>query len=176
MSSSMMPHESLVLLWAGEDAGTHSALLDRLQGAKIPFVDKRPGGDWLTSQMDVFRTDSAPQFGFEVAVQMAHLAQAEAILEKLLDEDPVDMELPAEDAKGSRAVPPNASKSSAATSAVWSGESHDRASFLTQALRENEIPVRVEKQANQAIIYVPPEEETLAREIIREILEGQPPE
>jgi hypothetical protein len=175
MSSSALPHESLVLLWAGESAATHAALIERLQAAKIPFVDKRPGGDWLSSQVDVFRTESAPQFGFEVAVLMANLSAAEAVLEKLMNEEPVDLELPAEDSAGPGTAAPSPSKLSAATSAVWSGDDHSHADFLTQALRENEIPVRVEKRANAATVFVPPEEETLAREIIREIEEGQPP-
>jgi hypothetical protein len=35
--------------------------------------------------------------------------------------------------------------------------------------------VRVEKQGSETTLYVPPEEVTLAREIIREIVEGAPP-
>jgi hypothetical protein len=60
---------------------------------------------------------------------------------------------------------------------VWtgSGEEQGRAEFLSEALKENEIPVRVEVQGSVTTLYVPPEEEMLAREIIREIVEGAPP-
>ena len=64
---------------------------------------------------------------------------------------------------------------SQATSTVWSGNDPERLDFLSQALKENEIPVRVETHGQEATLYVPPEEETLASEIIREIVEGKPP-
>jgi hypothetical protein len=104
------------------------------------------------------------------------LVEAEKILEKLLDEEPVDMEIPAEDDAASAAVEaPEAAHLSNATIAVWSGDDQERVNFVSQALKENEIPVRVERRGEQTTIYVPPEEEMLAREIIREIVEGAPP-
>lgn len=175
MASSAMPRGSLVLLWAGEDTVLHSALLEALQSANIPFRDKPAGSEASTPQVDVFRLEGRSRFGFEVSVLSSRISEAEAILERLLDEEPADMELPAEE---SAAPQPPALKESAlseATVAVWSGAAASQADFLSQALRENEIPVRVEQGAGEATIYVPPEEETLAREIIREILEADPP-
>lgn len=174
MASSAIPRGSLVLLWAGEDAAFHTALIEALQSAEIPFFDKPPSDEELTPKVDVFRLDGGAHFGFEVSVLAARLAEAETILEKLLDEEPADMELPVEDDSAPLATQVNAALS-AATSAVWSGPDASQVEFLSQALQENEIPVRVEKQASGTTLYVPPEEETLAREIIREILEGQPP-
>lgn len=176
MASSAIPQGSLVLLWAGEDAALHTALVEALQSAGIPFFDKPPADEQLAPKVDVFRLEGGARFGFEVSVLAARLAEAESILEKLLDEEPVDMELPAEDESAPLASSVNQDALSAASSAVWSGADHSQADFLFQALKENEIPVRVEKQATGMTLYVPPQEETLAREIIREILEGQPPE
>jgi hypothetical protein len=164
---------SLVMLWAGEDPALHSALLEELHAAEIPFVDKPTGSDEVAPTADTLPIDWKARFGFEVAVLTSNLASAEKILEKLLDEEPVNMELPAEDD-----APPVAEQPahlSQATSAVWSGNDSERLDFLRQALKENEIPVRVETQGQESTIYVPPEEETLAREIIREIVEGAPP-
>ena len=175
MASGAIPQGSLVLLWAGEDAALHSALLEALQSADIPFFDKPPGGEQLTPKVDVFRMEGGARFGFEVSVLSSRLAKAEKILESLLDEEPVDLELPAEDSAAPLAPEVHAAAWSAATSAVWSGADASQADFLSQALKENEIPVRAEKRTNETILYVPPEEEALAREIIREILEGQPP-
>jgi hypothetical protein len=110
-----------------------------------------------------------------VAVPSSNLAAAEKILEKLLDEEPVDMELPAEDDAAPAAVEPEPAHLSNASCAVWSGDDQERANFLSQALKENEIPVRAETHGQETTIYVPPEEEMLAREIIREIVEGAPP-
>lgn len=176
MASSAIPQGSLVLLWAGEDAALHTALVEALQSAKIPFFDKPPADEQLSPKVDVFRLNGGAHFGFEVSVLASRLADAETVLEKLLDEEPVDMELPAEDESAPLASDANPTMLSAATSAVWSGTDESQAGFLSQALKENEIPVRVESHSNQSTLYVPPEEETLAREIIREIVEGAPPE
>lgn len=175
MSSNAIPRGSLVLLWAGEDAALHTELVEALQAAQIPFFDKQPADEQLAPKVDLFRLEGGAHFGFEVSVLSSRIAEAETILEKLLDEEPVDMELPAEDESAPLAPEANAGKLSAATSAVWSGGDNAQADFLSKALKENEIPVRSETNSGGTTLYVPPEEETLAREIIREILEGAPP-
>jgi hypothetical protein len=110
---------SLVLLWAGENPAFHGSLLEELEAAGIPYVDKPAGGEQLTPKVDVFRVDLGAQFGFEVAVLSSNLAAAEKILEELLNEEPVDVEIPAEDGDGPAAVV--LAHLSQATSAVWSG-------------------------------------------------------
>jgi len=164
------------MLWAGEDPALHSALLEELEAAGIPYIDKPTGDDEIAPAADVLPIDWKAKFGFEVAVPSSNLGAAEKILEKLLDEEPVDMEIPAEDEAGPAAetVPGHLS---AATRAVWTGAGgeQERAEFLSEALKENEIPCRVEVHGSETTLYVPPEEEMLAREIIREIVEGAPP-
>jgi hypothetical protein len=166
---------SLIMLWAGEDPALHSALLEELQAADIPFVDKPTGRDEVAPTADPLPIDWRPRFGFEVAVLSSDYAAAEKILEKLLEQEPIDMELAAVEASAAAGPTPEQQKLSKATSAVWSGEDQERAEFLSQALRENEVLVRVEKSGKETTLYVPPEEETQAREIIREIVEGAPP-
>jgi hypothetical protein len=173
MSSSAKPQGSFITLWAGEDPALHSALIEELQAADIPFLDKPIGRDEVAPTADTLPIDWKPRFGFEVVVSSTDLPAAQELLDKLLDEEPLDMELPASDAAPPTAAAP--ASLSKATSAVWSGDDQERADFLSQALKENEIPVRIEKQATGTTLLVPPEEETLAREILREILEGQPP-
>ncbi len=175
MAAGVGPQGSLIILWAGEDPVLHSTLLEELESAGIPYVDKRTGDSQEAPQADILPIDWKARFGFEVAVASSSLAAAEAILEKLLDQEPVDMELVAEDEGAPAAAAP--AHLSEATRAVWtgSGGEAERAEFLREALKENEIPVRVEVQGSATTLYVPPEEETLAREIIREIVEGAPP-
>lgn len=173
MASSPGPEGSLIMLWAGEDPALYSSLVEELRAAGIPFIDKPTGDDEVAPTADTIPIDWKPRFGFEVAVPSSNLAAAEKILEKLLDEEPVDMELPAEDDAAPAAAEP--AHLSTASCAVWSGDDQERVDFLSQALKEKEIPVRVETQGQATTIYVPPEEETLAREIIREIVEGAPP-
>ncbi|MGB7284369.1 MAG: hypothetical protein WBE13_19040 [Candidatus Acidiferrum sp.] len=166
MASVSGPQGSLVMLWAGEDPALHSALLEELQSAGIPFVDRAAGEERDGSATDPFFVGQDAKFGFKVAVPSTKLTEAEKILEELLGEEPVDMEIPAEDDAAPAAVetPVHLSK---ATSAVWTGtgEEQERAEFLSEALKENEIPVRTETHGNTTTLYVPPEEETLAREI-----------
>ena len=175
MATGSGPQGSLIMLWAGEDPALHSALLEELEEAGIPYIDKPTGADGVAPTADILPIDWTAKFGFEVAVASSNFAAADEILEKLLDEEPEDMELAADDDGAPAAAVP--AHLSAATIAVWtgSGEEHGRAEFLSEALKENEIPVRVEVHGSETTLYVPPEEEMLAREIIREIVEGAPP-
>jgi len=58
---------------------------------------------------------------------------------------------------------------------VWSGDACD-SSMIQMSLQENEIRFRSETQNEKQQLYVLPEDESRAREIIREILESSPPE
>ncbi len=174
MASGIGPQGSLVMLWAGEDPALHSSLIEELEAAGIPYID-RPTGEEAAPMADMLPIDWKARFGFEVSVPSSSLAEAEKILEKLLDEEPVDMSLAAEDEAGPAAAGAKTGSVGTANCAVWTGSEEEQAKFLSQALKENEIPVRVETHGEETTIYVPPEEETLAREIIREIVEGAPP-
>ena len=175
MATGSGPQGSLIMLWAGEDAALHSTLIEKLQSAGIPFIDKSAGDDRTVPSADIIPIDWKARFGFEVAVPSSSLAAAEEILEKLLDEEPADMEIAANESSEPTIAEREPSSVGAAICAVWTGSDEARAGFLVQALKENEIPARAETHGGEATVYVPPEEETLAREIIREIVEGAPP-
>ena len=173
------PGSALVHLWRGEDAAVHASLLEALKEAGISFYEQPLGRGPSARPMDHLHYlghASNPRFGFEVAVLSSHLAEAEVILEKLLKEGPVDMALAASDAN--EVAKPKGRKpgSGVATCEVWTGEDETLAAFLAEALRENQIPVRVESHGEREAIYAPPEEEVRAKEIIQEIVEGFPPE
>jgi hypothetical protein len=175
MASATGPQGSLILLWAGEDPALHSSLIEKLESAGIPFIDKPAGDDRTVPSADILPIDWKARFGFEVAVPSSSLAAAEKILERLLDEEPADMEIAANDSP-EPAASMKPSHLSSTTCAIWSGSDEARTGFLVQALKENEIPARVQTHGTETTLYVPPEEEMLAREIIREIVEGAPPE
>jgi hypothetical protein len=63
-----------------------------------------------------------------------------------------------------------------ATVKVWSTETGEPGDFLVAALHENGIPCRVDKSGQRAILYVLPEDEKPAREIVKEVVERRPPE
>jgi hypothetical protein len=62
------------------------------------------------------------------------------------------------------------------TVSVWAGDEARIVEFLTAALRENEIPIRAVNEDALTVIYVPPSNAPRAREIVREITEGVPPQ
>jgi hypothetical protein len=63
-----------------------------------------------------------------------------------------------------------------ATKKVWSSREGEPGDFLVAALHENGIRCRLEKGAQREELYVLPEDETHAREIVREVVEDKPPE
>jgi len=175
MSSKPSLQGSLVVLWAGEDPAMHAALLEELKAAEIRFADKSFGDDEVAPTADPLPIDWKPRFGFEVAVLSPDLTAAQEILEKLLEEEPADIEIPAQD-EASAAEPPLVSKTEEhATAEVWNGNDERIAQFLTAAMQENEIPIRLENPGEQTRIYVSAANEKRAREIVREIVDAAPP-
>lgn len=63
-----------------------------------------------------------------------------------------------------------------ATANVWSTAANEPSEFLVAALHENGIHCRVDQQGAHAKLYVLPHDAFRAREIIREVVEGEPPE
>src|SRR5260370_2235292 len=170
------PGSALVQLWRGEDAALHASILEALAEAGIPFYEQPLGSGPSARPIDALLDHAHPRFGFDVAVLSSHLAESEAILERLLKEGPVDMALTANEAAEQAKPKRRSAAMSMAISEVWSGEDESLAGFLGVALKENGIPVRVERHGQRAADFCPPEDEGRAREIIREIVEGAPPE
>jgi hypothetical protein len=63
-----------------------------------------------------------------------------------------------------------------ATAGVWSTDAGEASDFLVAALHENGINCRVDQHGPRAKVYVLPDDVSRAREIVREVVEGQPPE
>ena len=98
------PGSALVQLWRGEDAALHASILEALAEANIPFYEQPLGSGPSARPIDQLLDHAHPRFGFEVAVLSSNLAEAEVILEKLLNEGPVDMALAA-DEEAAQAAP-----------------------------------------------------------------------
>ena len=175
-SSYPLPDGSLVTLWAGEDPALHANLLEELESSGIPFADKSLGDDEVAPTADPFPIDWKPRFGFEVAVLSTDLPTAKAILDKLLDQEPADLEIPAQDAAPLQEPPLTSSTELNPSVEVWSGLDERVAQFLTAALQENEIPIHLENPGELTKIFVSPANEKRAREIVREVVNAAPPE
>jgi hypothetical protein len=175
MSTKPIPQGSLVLLWAGENPATHAALLEELQAMDIPFSDKTLGDDEVAPRADPLPIDWKPRFGFEVAVLSTDLTAAQEVLEKLLEEEPVDLEIPAQDNVVAAEPPLVVATETHPTVEIWNGTNDRVAQFLTAAMQENDIPIHLENPGEQTRIFVSVANEKRAREIVREIVEAAPP-
>lgn len=184
MSTKPAPETSYIVLWSGEDPAFHEALLEELESSNIPYADKPIGEE--ENAPDPLPIDWKPRFGFEVAVHHADFPAAKQILEKLLSEGEIaDVELPDEsDAPGDdvardetlRQEQQGPGRQEQPSVSVWAGTDSRINEFLTAALRENEIPLRAVRDTEVTVIYVPPSNAARAREIVREITEGIPPQ
>lgn len=63
-----------------------------------------------------------------------------------------------------------------ATVSVWMTENDEHSGFLVAALHENGIRCRLDKEERRVELFVLPEDEERARQIVREVVEGKPPE
>jgi hypothetical protein len=175
MSSKPIPQGSLVLLWAGENPAVHATLREELQAADIPFSDKSLGDDEVAPTAGPLPIDWKPRFGFEVAVLSTDLTVAKEVLERLLDEEPADLEIPAQDEVAEVEPPLVEITETHPAVEIWRGNDERIAQFLTAAMQENEIPMHLENPGEQTRIYVSTANEKRAREIVREVVEGAPP-
>ena len=133
------------------------------------------GGDEIAPDADPLPIDWKPRFGFEVAVLATDLTAAQQILEKLLAEEPEDLEIPEQPLAEVKELPLTDSTETHPTVEVWTGPDDKMAEFLTAALQENEIRMHLENPQGQTHIYVSAANESRAREIVREVTEGAPP-
>jgi hypothetical protein len=63
-----------------------------------------------------------------------------------------------------------------AVTEIWSGNEPELADFIAASLQINQIQFRHDRSGGKHTLYVPVDEETRAREIVREVVEGVPPE
>ncbi len=63
-----------------------------------------------------------------------------------------------------------------ATVLVWSGVDRRTSEFLVAAMHENGIRCRLDVAGSNAELYVLPVDENHASEIVREVVEAEPPE
>ena len=167
---------SLQILWEGEDLALFENLLDALEAAGIRYFDQPLGVYPGVRRRDPFPVQPLARFGHQVAVLSSDLGPARQILGKLLDEEPQNVELPAQDEERTEEPAATVRQEEDLTCEVWSGIDESLTEFVESALKENEIPIRLDKSEKRTRIYVSEANEKRAREIVREVLEGVPPE
>ena len=179
--------------WKGEDARVHAELCEVLEEAGIPHKT-------VFRRDHLFNLSNLP--GYQVGVPFSLFEKAEkAVQEAFGTEDAEEREtlntprlfesaretirkLPSTLTPSSEENipgPPTAGEEAEwyaedATASVWSTETGEPSDFLVAALHENGINCRVDQQGTRAKLYVLPDDAAHAREIVREVVEGQPPE
>jgi hypothetical protein len=182
--------------WKGEDARVHAELCGVLDDAGIPH-------NTVFRRDHLFNLRNYP--AYEIGVPFSLFEKAESAVKdaygslddpneeaaqsleglRLISEGPgLAMKLPEtltpppeENIPG----PPNAGEDTDwfpedATARVWTGGDQEPGDFLVASLHENGIRCRVEKAGSRELVYVLAEDEARAREIIKEVVEGLPPE
>lgn len=163
-------------VWQGPSQEECGLLCDQLRAAQVPF-------EVLQSKDNLFH--GAGQ-GFRIAVPGEVADHAVALITQWLAELEYQrgeaMELPAEDQDDGGAPDLTASRRPRgpwhpedATVEVASGEAPEFGEMIEASLRENEIRTRTEIAADRSrTIFVAPDDESQAREIIREIKDATP--
>jgi hypothetical protein len=177
--------------WRGQDARVHAELCEVLEQAGI-------------AHKTIFRSDHLFNFSnfpaYEIGVPFSRFEKAEKVVQETYGTEDVEdvgaqelaglvvrpsivpilpemINLPPQDIPGPPAVGEGADWfPEDATVSVWSVDSLEQSEFLVASLHENGIHCRLDERGTQAELYVLPHDAARAREIIREVVEGEPPE
>ena len=170
------PGDSLIPFWDGEDLAFHSALLDELELAGIPFYDESATILPTVEQINSIPAFARPRLGYQIAVMASHLDAAEKILEKVETQTLPDVSLPEGVEVFASAELPTENFVEEEKIEVWTGADANRSQFLIDALHENNISLWLQQSADGNHILVAASNEPRAREIVREVTEASPPE
>lgn len=180
-----VPSGSLRRIWAGDDQSRCVELCEELKANDIPYE--------VAQNVKSYGKGMSVDWKFELAVSTDDESRAKELLSlpKTVveensdtiqeDENQALYELPAGDD-----TPEPANKRDSylepwypedATVEVYSKSPSNLSSTISLALNENRIRVRVDRHDDGSTKYfVLPEDEARAREIVREVVEGVPPE
>ena len=171
-------------LWQGNHQGECVSLCLELKKASI-FYDVSQSVESRSARMQV-------DWKYEIGVPSADYERAKKILG--LEAEPVEGEAQQEALEEEEWELPAGDDSAAdegvkgdsylrkwypedATLEVWSGNPKDRGFVVEMSLKENRINYRVATESDELTrVFVRPEDEARAREIVREIVDGVPPE
>lgn len=179
--------------WKGEDARVHAELCEVLEEAGVPHKT-------VFRRDHLFNLSNFP--GYEVGVPFSLFEKAEKAVQEAFGTGDAEeretlnvprlLEPPRETIRKLPPAmtpaeeenipgPPTAGEETGwypedASASVWSTETDEPSDFLVAALHENGINCRVVQQGTHAKLYVLPDDATRAGEIVREVVEGTPPD
>jgi hypothetical protein len=173
-------------VWSGSNPGQQAAVQEALEHENIP-------AQVLRREDTILPLGHAP---IEIYVPSSFAERAKKILDQFnpgadsqwpADENDTSNEIPAEDD-----LPESEGEyrdlqhwnAEDATVELWAGQDTDLADMIMASLRENQIPVRSSRDDAESEsttqsterLYVLPEDEARAKEIVREIVDAVPPQ
>jgi len=185
--------QPFTLVWSGNDSRIHAEICEALDAQKIPART-------LGSEDHLFNLSTRPAFEVYVPTQLVNSAreaikQVDALEESAAPSESDILELPAEDDAPDESAYEEEEDERAgrinrdpqdATVEVWSGQNRELAAMIASSLRENDIlfrsdpdlaePQDASDELRDTRLLVFPEDETRAKEIVREIVDAAPPE
>ena len=166
-----------VLLFDGSNEAQFAIATAALRDAGIPFAESR------TVPAFIYPSISQPRC--RIWVREADQEAAERLLQDLFGPPPGQLPLmpflvpdprDSEESAGAAAkYPPEDWDPNLATLMVWTGDDPTFAQTLADSLRENAIGSRIASEKGPTRLFVHPEDEARAREIVREVVEATPP-
>ena len=174
LSSANQPLEKV---WRGDDQQSCVSICTRLRNADIRYrVSEQNRQDLRAGERSfvIFVSPSDLQMATEIANEgvfdFDDSEEDQAIMEL-----PAWDDLPVEEVRGD--WDPKNWYPEDATLEVWGGNPKDKGFVVEMSLKENRINYRVAMESDELKrVFVMPEDEARAREIVREIVEGTPPE
>jgi hypothetical protein len=171
------PEASPERVWSGDNQESCVAVCRSLMGADIPYrvLEQNRQDLWNRERhFEIWVSTSYVQIAKEIAnegvVDFDDSEEDQAIMEL-----PARDDLPVEDVHGD--WNPENWYPEDATVEVWSGNPKERGFVFEMSLKENRINYRVVIESDELKrVFVMPQDEARAREIVREIVEGAPPE
>jgi hypothetical protein len=162
--------------WTGDDPRVHAELCELLGKEGIPY-------ETIRRQDHLFNWNT--RTAFEIGVPFSLFGRAEAAVKDAYGADD-------EQASASVAASPELPESTEpsetrpgwepgnwfpedATSEIWAGDQPEMGELLAASLRENQIHSRLVDAGGTHKLFVMPEDDARARELVREVVEGVPP-
>jgi hypothetical protein len=167
-------------VWSGDKQDDCVSICSELREAKIPFHVLQ-GRSQFFKDVDLDFKIGVPAEFFDRAKEL--IAKDDGSQTGFQDDDEMQkaMELPVEDEVGATENAPRNSRAGKwfpeeATVEVWSEDTLNQTSMIEACLTENSIHSRTDVLENGAQkIFVRPEDEAQAREIVHEVVDGVPP-
>jgi hypothetical protein len=172
----------IVALWRGNDPAECQKIKEALESADIPFTEPDTKGSFsfiaTEQRMEIWISEADLERGRKILLDLDGRADPR----ELSPEELEALALPESEGQDSTDQESRLENSSEdwyeddPAAEVWSGESEEFADNLIACLREIGIASRKISEDTRWRLVVRPEQESRAKEIVREVVEASPPE